>query len=59
MILFDISNEKDKNYFCKQLSNAIGKMLKNLQSGVCKIYAKNNLICQQVAQKIGKYLINK
>lgn len=59
MILFDISNEKDKNYFCKQLSNAIGKMLKNLQSGVCNIYANNNLICQHVAQKNGKYLINK
>lgn len=54
MILFDISNKKDKNYFCKQLSNAIGKMLKNLQSGVCNIYTNNNLICQQVSQKNGK-----
>jgi hypothetical protein len=54
MILFDISNENDKNYFCKQMSNAIGKMLKNLQSGVCNIYANNNLICQQVSQKNGK-----
>jgi hypothetical protein len=54
MILFDISNKKDKNYFCKQLSNAIGKTLKNLQSGVCNIYANSNLICQHVAQKNGK-----
>lgn len=29
MILFDISNENDKNYFCKQLPNVIEKNGKN------------------------------